>query len=136
MTLSFPFESLKTRTVDGIPDLFTVVAQDAGTRDILMVAYATREAVEKTLESKTATYYSTSRRKLWTKGESSGNTQRVVSVCVDCDGDALLYLVEPQGIGAACHTGYRTCFYREFRNGKLVARGERLFDPDEVYGKK
>lgn len=89
--------------------LVPVVAQDAGTGEVLTLAYADREAVEKTLESGEAHYYSRSRRELWRKGETSGNTQKVVEVRLDCDADALLYKVEPRG--PACHTGERSCFF-------------------------
>ncbi|MFC2153853.1 phosphoribosyl-AMP cyclohydrolase [Candidatus Altiarchaeota archaeon] len=132
--LDFPFNSLKTRTIDGIPGLVTVVAQDADTKEVLMVAYANQEALEKTLDTKKAHYYSTSRKELWCKGETSGNTQEVKELCLDCDGDAVLYLVEPKG--AACHEGYRTCFFKNVEGGKIVVKGERLFDPKEVYGKE
>jgi len=89
--------------------LVPVVAQDAATGDVLTLAYANREAVEKSLSTGEAHYYSRSRAELWRKGVTSGNTQRVVEVRVDCDGDALLYRVEPRG--PACHTGERTCFF-------------------------
>lgn len=89
--------------------LAPVVAQDASTGDVLTLAYASREAVEKTLATGEAHFYSRSRGELWRKGETSGNTQRVVEVRLDCDGDALLYRVEPRG--PACHTGERTCFF-------------------------
>lgn len=89
--------------------LVPVIAQDAGTGQVLTLAYANEEAVERTLSSGEAFYYSRSRRELWRKGETSGNTQRVVEVRVDCDGDALLYRVEPRG--PACHTGERSCFF-------------------------
>ena len=89
--------------------LVPVVAQDAGTGDVLTLAYANREALEKTLATGEAHFYSRSRGELWRKGATSGNTQRVVEVRLDCDGDALLYRVEPRG--PACHTGERTCFY-------------------------
>ena len=89
--------------------LVPVVAQDAATGDVLTLAYANREAVEKSLSTGEAHYYSRSRAELWRKGATSGNTQRVVEVRVDCDGDALLYRVEPRG--PACHTGERTCFF-------------------------
>ena len=89
--------------------LVPVVAQDADTGDVLTLAYANGEAVEKTLATGEAHYYSRSRSELWRKGETSGNTQRVVEVRLDCDGDALLYRVEPRG--PACHTGERTCFF-------------------------
>jgi phosphoribosyl-AMP cyclohydrolase / phosphoribosyl-ATP pyrophosphohydrolase len=89
--------------------LVPVVAQDASTGEVLMLAYASREAVEKTLSSGEAHYYSRSREEIWRKGETSGNTQKVVEVRLDCDGDALLYRVEPAG--PACHTGERSCFF-------------------------
>ena len=89
--------------------LVPVVAQDASTGDVLTLAYANREAVEKTLASGEAHYYSRSRAELWRKGATSGNTQRVVEVRLDCDGDALLYRVEPRG--PACHTGEESCFF-------------------------
>lgn len=89
--------------------LVPVVAQDVATGDVLTLAYANREAIEKTLVSGEAHYYSRSRSELWRKGATSGNTQRVVEVRVDCDGDALLYRVEPRG--PACHTGESTCFF-------------------------
>ena len=89
--------------------LVPVVAQDAATGDVLTLAYANREAVEKTLASGEAHYYSRSRSELWRKGATSGNTQRVVEVRLDCDGDALLYMVEPRG--PACHTGEKSCFF-------------------------
>lgn len=90
--------------------LAPVIAQDAATREVLMLAYANAEALAKTLETGEAHYYSRSRQALWRKGETSGNTQRVLEVRYDCDADALLYLVEPRG--PACHTGERSCFYR------------------------
>jgi phosphoribosyl-ATP pyrophosphohydrolase/phosphoribosyl-AMP cyclohydrolase len=89
--------------------LIPVIAQDANTGAVLTLAYANREAVERTLSSGEAHYYSRSRQELWRKGFSSGNTQRVVEVRVDCDGDALLYRVEPRG--PACHTGEESCFF-------------------------
>jgi phosphoribosyl-AMP cyclohydrolase / phosphoribosyl-ATP pyrophosphohydrolase len=89
--------------------LVPVVAQDVATGDVLTLAYASREAVELTLASGEAHYYSRSRSELWRKGATSGNTQRVVEVRLDCDGDALLYMVEPRG--PACHTGEKSCFF-------------------------
>jgi phosphoribosyl-AMP cyclohydrolase len=104
------------------------IAQDADTGDVLMLAYVTREAVERTRETGLAHYYSRSREELWQKGATSGHVQRVEEVRVDCDGDAFLYLVEQEG--GACHTGFESCFYRTLE-GDVV--GERVFDPDEVY---
>src|SRR5829696_1564788 len=95
--------------------LVPVVAQDASAGDVLTLAYANREAVEKTLASGEAHYYSRSRSELWRKGATSGNTQRVVEVRLDCDGDALLYMVEPRG--PACHTGEKSCFFTTLARG-------------------
>ena len=104
--------------------LVPVIAQDASAGDVLTLAYANREAVEKTLASGEAHYYSRSRSELWRKGATSGNTQRVVEVRLDCDGDALLYMVEPRG--PACHTGERSCFYTSLAGEgvKLKAAGD------------
>jgi phosphoribosyl-AMP cyclohydrolase len=109
-----------------------VIAQDFETGEVLMLAYMNREAWEKTLESGYVHYWSRSRNRLWKKGESSGNVQVVKEIRFDCDGDALLVRIEQAG-GAACHTGYRSCFHRVFRGGTLTADGERVFDPEEVY---
>jgi phosphoribosyl-AMP cyclohydrolase len=128
------WDCLKTRNVDGIDGLVTVVVQDAETGDVLMLAYANREAVEKTAETGLAHYYSTSRRKLWLKGEESGNTQSVSEILLDCDGDALIYRVRQKG--GACHMGYRTCFYRRVKDSELETMGERVFDPGKTYGRK
>jgi phosphoribosyl-AMP cyclohydrolase len=108
--------------------LVAVVAQDADSGDVLMLAYATREAVEQTAETGRAHYYSRSRDELWEKGATSGNTQVVEEIRVDCDGDAVLYRVDQAG--GACHTGYESCFYRTL-DGDVV--GEKVFDPDETY---
>ena len=103
--------------------LAPVVAQDAATGDVLTLAYANREAVEKTLATGEAHFYSRSRRELWRKGETSGNTQRVVEVRLDCDGDALLYRVEPRG--PACHRGESSCFYRTMAGEGVGVTTER-----------
>lgn len=112
----------------GDDGLVPVVAQDAADGTVLMLAYATRAAIEKTVETGRAHYYSRSRDELWEKGGSSGHTQAVEEVRVDCDGDALLYVVD-QTVGA-CHTGYYSCFHRTI-DGDVI--GDRTFDPDEVY---
>ena len=114
--------------------LLPVIAQDAHTGEVLMLAYMNREAWEKTLETGTVHYWSRSRQKLWLKGETSGHTQKVVEIRLDCDLDTLLIKVEQRG-GAACHKGYKSCFYRRLENGTLVVVGERIFDPKEVYQK-
>lgn len=91
--------------------LIAAIAQDATNGEVLMIAWMNEEALRKTLSTKKVTYWSRSRNQLWTKGESSGHTQQLISVRYDCDGDALLLQVEQ--VGAACHTGERTCFHRE-----------------------
>lgn len=108
--------------------LVPVVAQDADTDEVLMLAYANRTAVERTMDTGRAHYYSRSREALWEKGATSGHSQSVREVRVDCDGDALLYRVEQSG--GACHTGHYSCFYRTL-DGTDV--GETVFDPDDVY---
>jgi phosphoribosyl-AMP cyclohydrolase / phosphoribosyl-ATP pyrophosphohydrolase len=102
--------------------LVPVIAQDATTNAVLTLAYANREAVEKTLMSGEAHYYSRSRAELWRKGATSGNTQRVVEVSLDCDGDALLYRVEPRG--PACHTGEETCFFTTVEGEGIEGDGD------------
>lgn len=113
--------------------LVTAIAQDGETGEILMVAYMNEETLRRTLETGTMTYWSRSRQEVWVKGQSSGNTQDVLEVRIDCDGDALLFKVRQHG-GAACHTGYKSCFHRRLKNDRLVVEGERVFDPDHVYG--
>ena len=112
--------------------LVTAIAQDADNGEILMLAYMNEESLRRTLDSGVMTYWSRSRSKLWLKGESSGHTQQVVEARIDCDGDALLFRVRQEG--GACHTGFRSCFYRKIVSGELVETGEKVFDPDEVYG--
>ena len=104
------------------------VAQDADSGEVLMLAYVTEEALERTRETGYAHYYSRSRDELWKKGSTSGHTQEIEDVRVDCDGDALLYLIDQSG--GACHTGYESCFYRTL-DGETVS--EQVFDPDDVY---
>jgi len=100
-----------------------------------MLAYMNEESYAETLATGRAVYYSRSRRKLWRKGEQSGNVQRVHAVFVDCDRDTILLKVEQLG-GAACHEGYRSCFFRQVTPEGLRVVGQRVFDPQEVYGKK
>lgn len=113
--------------------LVGAIVQDCESGDVLMFAWMNREALEKTLGEGRACYWSRSRNKLWIKGESSGNTQTVKSVRLDCDGDALLISVDQSG--GACHTGYRSCFYRVADGERWREDGERVFDADQVYGK-
>jgi len=121
--------------------LITCVATDVSSGDVLMVAYMNAEALQKTLESAEAWYFSRSRKKLWRKGESSGHVQRVVEIRVDCDQDCLWIKVKQQGAGA-CHTGRRSCFYRAVPLGQSGAvrlefrDAEPVFDPAKVYGSK
>ncbi|PIP08768.1 MAG: phosphoribosyl-AMP cyclohydrolase [Syntrophobacteraceae bacterium CG23_combo_of_CG06-09_8_20_14_all_50_8] len=112
--------------------LAPVVVQDWQTGEVLMIAYMNRESWLNTLQTGKATYWSRSRNALWMKGESSGNVQHVQDIFIDCDEDAVLMKVEQVG-GAACHTGYRSCFYRRLAGGEVEIKGERIFDPEEVY---
>ena len=118
--------------------LVTCVATEAATGEVLMVAHMNDEALRRTIASGEAWYFSRSRNALWRKGETSGQTQRVVEMRMDCDQDAVWIRVEQQG--AACHTGRRSCFYRKVEAGEGAARlsfvdAERLFDPKDVYRK-
>ncbi|HVN83728.1 MAG TPA: phosphoribosyl-AMP cyclohydrolase [Candidatus Binatia bacterium] len=111
--------------------LLTVITQDADTGEVLMLAYMNRQAWEQTLATKVATYWSTSRNELWIKGETSGNTQEVVEVRVDCDADAVLLRVRQRG--PACHEGYRSCFFRVVEPRGWRTTAERMQDPAEMY---
>lgn len=111
--------------------LVTAVAQDHASGEVLMVAWMNREAVEATLASGAVTYWSRSRARLWRKGETSGQTQRLIEFLVDCDGDTLLLKVDQTG--AACHTGQRSCFYRAARDGALVEIARPVVDPKTLY---
>jgi len=117
--------------------LITAIAQDWQTGEILMVAYMNREAFEETVKTKRACYWSRSRQKLWRKGEESGNYQEVKEILIDCDNDAIVLKINQIG-GAACHTGYNSCFYRKLDgNGDaIIFKKEKVFDPEKVYGKK
>jgi len=114
--------------------LIPAIIQDWQSGQVLMMAWMNREAVDKTLRTGRTHFFSRSRNKLWLKGESSGHVQHVKSVSIDCDADVLLVKVEQ--VGAACHTGYDSCFYREHQPGggwKIV--GRKVFEPEEVYGR-
>ena len=118
--------------------LVTCVATDASSGEVLMVAHMNDEALRRTIASGQAWYFSRSRNALWRKGESSGHTQRVVEMRMDCDQDAVWIRVEQ--IGAACHTGRRSCFYRAVSSGEggvqlSFVDADRLFDPKEIYRK-
>ncbi len=112
--------------------LIPAVAQDWETGEILMLAYMNREAFEETVRTGKACYFSRSRSKLWRKGEESGNVQVVREIRIDCDADAVVLKIDQIG-GAACHTGYRSCFFRMIREGALVEDGIKVFDPEKVY---
>ena len=118
-------------------ELIPVIAQDDDTGDVLMLAYMNRDAYEETLRTGRVCYWSRSRRKLWRKGEESGNVQKLKSLYFDCDADTLLVKVDQIG-GAACHEGYRSCFFRRIdpQTGDVSVQGERVFDPKEVYNSK
>jgi phosphoribosyl-AMP cyclohydrolase len=126
-----PIEALDFAKSGG---LVTAIAQDHETGELLMVAHMNEESFRRTLESGEAVYWSRSRQELWRKGESSGKTQAVKGLLIDCDGDAVLLRVEQRG-GAACHTGKRSCFFRRLENGQWIDVGEQVFDPEEVYGR-
>lgn len=114
--------------------LVPAIAQDWQTGEVLMLAYINEEAWNETLKTGNATYWTRSRKKLWRKGESSGNVQKVKEIYVDCDDDTVIFKVEQIG-GAACHEGFRTCFFRKVEGDELKVVGERVFNPEEVYKK-
>ena len=115
--------------------LIPAIAQDWKTNEVLMLAYINEESWNETLKTGAATYWSRSRNKLWKKGEESGNRQIVKEILIDCDEDTVIFKVDQIG-GAACHEGYRSCFFRRLESdGSLNVVGERIFDPKEVYKK-
>jgi phosphoribosyl-AMP cyclohydrolase len=113
--------------------LIPVVVQDKNTRQVVMVAYMNSEALDLTVKTGKAHYYSRSRQQLWLKGETSGHIQEVHAIYLDCDNDTLLLLVDQKV--AACHTGYFSCFYRKW-DGDWKVVGEKIFDEKAVYGEK
>lgn len=113
--------------------LVPAIAQDYRTGEVLMMAFINKESWELTLKTGIAHYWSRSRSKLWKKGESSGNVQEVKEIRIDCDDDCVLLKVNQIG-DAACHTGYRSCFFRKAEGDKIVVDGVKVFDPDKVYG--
>lgn len=122
--------------MDFCPDfshgLLPAIVQDVDSQEVLMLAWMNLEAWERTLATGEAHFFSRSRQKLWHKGESSGNVQRVACIRLDCDNDAILLLVHQVG-GAACHTGRRTCFYRQWHKGRVELCAPQIFDPQKVY---
>lgn len=115
--------------------LIPAIVQDAENGDVLMMAWMNREALQRTIETGKATYWSRSRRKFWVKGETSGHFQEVQGVYIDCDADVVLLKVTQTG--AACHEGYRSCFFRQVdvEHGDLKVVQERLVNPEEVYSR-
>jgi len=124
-------QSLKIDTGGLVP----AIAQDADTGEVLMVAWMNADALRQTLKTGLAHYWSRSRRALWRKGEKSGHVQKVREIRTDCDKDVLLLKVEQIG-GAACHTGYRSCFSWRLQKESWVEEGEKIFNPEDKYGKK
>ncbi len=114
--------------------LVAAIAQDAATGEVLMIAWMNQEAFEETLRTGRAVYFSRSRQRLWRKGEESGNVQEVKEIYFDCDADAVLLKVNQIG-GAACHEGYKSCFFRRIDKDRITVVSERVFDPKEVYKK-
>lgn len=116
-------------------ELLPVIAQDEASGDVLMLAYMNEEAYRETLSTGRVVYFSRSRQKLWRKGEESGNVQELKGLYFDCDADTILVKVNQVG-GAACHTGYRSCFFRRVdpESGEIAVEGEPVFDPKSVYG--
>ncbi|OGP65064.1 MAG: phosphoribosyl-AMP cyclohydrolase, partial [Deltaproteobacteria bacterium RBG_13_53_10] len=111
-----------------------VIIQDASTHEILMLGYMDQEAWKRTVRTKRASFWSRSRKEIWVKGETSGHFQEVKEIRLDCDGDTLLLKVDQIG-GAACHTGFRSCFHHRFEEGEWRISGTKVFDPKEVYKK-
>lgn len=114
--------------------LVTAIAQDAQSGEILMVAHMNEESFRRTVETGEAVYWSRSRKRLWHKGEESGNVQRLEALYIDCDGDVVLMKVQQEG-DAACHTGKRSCFFRKIEDDAVVDVGVQIFDPEKVYKK-
>ncbi|MDR1367930.1 MAG: phosphoribosyl-AMP cyclohydrolase [Candidatus Accumulibacter sp.] len=114
--------------------LIPAIAQDEASGRVLMLAWMNRDSLEESMKTGNAVYWSRSRRRLWRKGEESGHIQTLKSIRVDCDGDALLLTVVQAG-GIACHTGRKSCFFREFREGRWISVDPVLKEPREIYSK-
>lgn len=112
--------------------LVPAIAQDHESRDVLMMAWMNRDALQRTIDSQTAVYWSRSRGRLWHKGEESGHQQQVHEIRLDCDNDVIILLVEQVG-GIACHTGRKSCFYRRLENGQWQTVDPVLKDPNDIY---
>jgi phosphoribosyl-AMP cyclohydrolase len=114
--------------------LIPAIAQDVNTGEVLMMAYMNKVAWQKTLQTGYVHYWSRTKNKLWKKGETSGNLQKVEEIRIDCDGDCILFKIHQIG-EAACHTGYRSCFYRIIRGDEVFIDNPKIFDPEEKYRK-
>ena len=112
--------------------LIPTIVQDFETGEVFMLAFMNEKAWQETLDTGQATYWSRTRQELWVKGQTSGNVQLVKEIRIDCDDDTVLLKVEQVG-GAACHTGYRSCFFKKVVDGSLRVVGEKIFEPEEVY---
>ena len=134
MVRGFTIGQLVSQIPDFSQGLLPAIAQDAESGDVLMLAWMNQEAFAETSQTGRAVYYSRSRKKLWRKGEESGHVQHVKGLYVDCDADTILLQVEQ--VGAACHEGYQTCFFRQVTPERVEIVAERLVDPAEVYGPK
>ena len=132
--MSLSLDDIPMIDFDKSGGLVPAVAQDADTGEVLMLAWMNREAFEETLRTGRACYFSRSRGKLWRKGEESGHVQEVRGVYLDCDADTVLLKVRQIG-GAACHEGYKSCFFRQVEGDGLRVVAERVFDPQQVYKK-
>jgi len=116
--------------------LLPAIVQDYKSGKVLMLAYINEASWKKSLETGEAHFWSRSRQELWHKGGTSGNVQKIKEIYADCDDDTIVFVVEQVG-GAACHTGYESCFFKKIdSNGEVTVVGERVFDPEEVYGSK
>lgn len=129
--MEFSFLDELKYTADG---LIPCITQDYQTGEVLMMAWMNRDSLQETLEKGLCSYWSRSRQKYWVKGESSGHTQEVKEIFLDCDKDTILIKIKQNG--GACHTGYRSCFsWKLERDGKITEQGDKVFDPDAVYHK-
>jgi phosphoribosyl-AMP cyclohydrolase len=125
-----PLDQLKYDSNGLIP----AIIQESGTGRVLMMAWMNRESLAKTIETKKTWFWSRSRQKFWLKGETSGHVQHVKNISFDCDGDCIL--IEVEQIGAACHEGYKSCFFRSIEGENVKVTEPRLVEPEKVYGKK
>ncbi|MHA2390805.1 MAG: phosphoribosyl-AMP cyclohydrolase [Promethearchaeota archaeon] len=112
-------------------NLIPVIVQDHVSNEVLMLAFANKITIQKTLETGYTHFYSRSRKEIWKKGETSGHVQEIKKLITDCDNDSILIKIDQTG--AACHKGYYSCFYKELKDGEFVVKGNKIFNPEEVY---